>query len=441
MSGRTLKLAGALLLSCCTVVTASLAPPAFAARAANIAPAAMLGGINTDFQGSGSEAAQADRAIAQALALHAKVIRTELQWAAVEPNAPGVVEPQALAYSDRLLSDAAAHHIAVVMMIDVTPCWASSAPSALLGACVPTDRGEANSYPPAQPSDFAAFARMIAARYGNEITALEVWNEPDQINEKYFAGPEKAVRYAALLRAAYPAIKEVDPHIQVLAGSLVGSNGVFLRLLYKAGIKGFYDGLSVHYYTLTLAAIRAVHAAQLENGDTTPLWLDEFGWGDCYPRLKIEEEQDCVTPAVQAQNISNVFRALRSSGYVAAATLYDLQDSGGDSFGVLTSNGVRKPSFSALSRTLASAGTTQTPVTLRVRRTGSSLTASGSGPVGDYMQLEAFAGRTLRYRATFTLDRSNRYSITLPSVLGTHHLRVRVYQWWGGLRRAAQRSV
>ena len=55
------------------------------------------------------------------------------------------------------------------------------------------------------------------------------------------------------------------------------------------------------------------------------------------------------------------------------------------------------------------------------------------------MELEAFQGSALRYRALFTLDRFNRYSLTLPAALGTHGLRVRVFQYWAGApRRPAQ---
>jgi hypothetical protein len=57
------------------------------------------------------------------------------------------------------------------------------------------------------------------------------------------------------------------------------------------------------------------------------------------------------------------------------------------------------------------------------------------------MLLEAFQGAVLRYRAVFTLDRSNRYSITLPSVLGTRGLRVRVFQYWTGPARDAQKTI
>ena len=67
--------------------------------------------------------------------------------------------------------------------------------------------------------------------------------------------------------------------------------------------------------------------------------------------------------------------------------------------------------------------------------------ASGEAPVGDFMRLEAFQGKLLRYRATFELDRFNRYSIALPRVLGSHGLTVRVSQTWTGLAKAAQKTI
>jgi hypothetical protein len=81
------------------------------------------------------------------------------------------------------------------------------------------------------------------------------------------------------------------------------------------------------------------------------------------------------------------------------------------------------------------------PITLSLRKHAGHVLASGSGPVGDYMELEAFQGSRLRYRALFTLNRFNRYSIMLPSALGASGLRVRVYQYWAGLASSAQRSI
>src|SRR5207253_3157386 len=141
------------------------------------------------------------------------------------------------------------------------------------------------------------------------LAAIEIWNEPDHINEHFFAGPEKARRYAELVKLAYPAIKRANPAVAVIAGSLVGSNGVFLRALYAHGIKGYYDGLAVHYYTLTLASVRAIRAVQLANGDQTPLWLDEFGWTSCFPRLRTQAEQPCVTDPIQASDLRDILHA------------------------------------------------------------------------------------------------------------------------------------
>jgi hypothetical protein len=400
-----------------------------------------LGGVNVAAVYGGASPASADREIALARALHAKVVRFEVLWSELEPLGPNQIDPRALAYADRLTSDAAAAGIRVIAMVESSPCWASSAPASLLHACIPGKSSKANAWPPSNPADYAAFVGYMAQRYGTRLAALEVWNEPDQANQLYFAGPNKPQRYAAILRAAYPAIKQANPNVPVLAGSLVGSNGVFLRALYAAGIKGYYDGLAVHFYSLTLAALRAIHEVQLANGDTTPLWLDEFGWSSCWPRSRIQQEQACVTPQIQARNIADTFRSLARTPYIAAEVLYKLQGSVAENFGVLNATETRKPAFAALARVLSSPFGSPSPVTLSLRRHGGRLVASGSGPVGDYMELEAFQGSLLRYRALFTLDRFNRYSLALPRVLGAGGLRVRVYQYWAGPGRATRHSI
>jgi hypothetical protein len=402
---------------------------------------APLGGVNVTGLGYGSRPAEADRAIAFARRLHAKVVRTEVLWAAMEPRANGQIDPQALAFTDRLISDAAAAGIKVIATVRGTPCWDSSAPAALMTACSPTDFTAANRWPPSDDSAYASFVAYLAQRYGPKLAAIEIWNEPDQANELYFAGPNKAKLYAALLRAAYPAIKQADPNVLVLGGSLVGANGLFLRTLYEDGIKGYYDALAVHFYTLTIDALRTFRHTQLENGDNKPLWLDELGWSSCWPHRSIEQEQACVTPQVQATNIREIFRSLARLPYLAAQVIYTLQDYPGEEFGVVTTRGAHKPSFSALAGVLASPFEPTSPVHLSLRRRGGHVLASGSAPVGDYMALEALQGKLLRFRAVFALDRFNRYSITLPQVLGTSGLTVRVYQFRSGPARATQKHI
>jgi hypothetical protein len=431
-----------------TAVLALLAAASFATPghslgrvSARPSSAAPLGGVNIDGLDYGRQPAEADQEIALARRLHVQLVRVQVPWAIMQPHGPGPLDPAALAFTDRLVADAAAAGIKVIATGLGTPCWASSAPASLLKRCSATKLTPANAWPPRDPSTYATFVAELARRYGPRLAAIEIWNEPDQANELYFAGPHKPQRYAAILRAAYPAIKQASPGLPVVAGSLVGSNGVFLRALYAAGIKGYYDGLAVHFYTLTLGSVRSIREAQIANQDQTPLWLDEFGWTSCWPRRRTQAEQPCVTPQIQRLNIANTIRSLAHTPYIAAEVLYDLRDSGQENFGLVSAKGALKPSFGALARVLTSPFGRVSPVSLSLRRRGSRIVASGSAPVGDFMELEAFSHGVLRYRAVFVLDRFNRYSIALPAVLGTTGLTVRSYQYWAGIGSAAQKSM
>ncbi len=416
-----------------------LLAPAGVQGAVSPASGPPLGGVNATGLTYGATPARVSQEIAWARSLHAHAIRVEIPWATLEPT-QGQIEPKALAFTDSLVNQAAAADIKVVALTMWTPCWASSAPASLLSKCRPNNGGRAQAWPPLDPASYGSFAAFIAARYGSKLAAIEVWNEPDQSNEDYLAGPNKAQHYAELLRAAYPAIKSADPQMTVLGGSFVGTNGVFLRALYAAGIKGYYDGLSVHFYTLALGAMRYTHEVQLQNGDHTPLWLNEFGWSSCWPRQRIQQEQSCVTKPVQATNIANVFRETASTPWIAAEILYSLQGSRSEEFGVLSETGARKPAFAALRSVFISPFGKPSLVTVHLGRSGGGIVASGSGPVGDYLQLEAFKGARAVYRAQFTLNRFNRYSIALPRVLGTK-LRVNVFQYWLGTARAASANI
>ncbi len=400
----------------------------------------LLAGLNIAYDPT-APASQVAHELAVAQALHARLVRTTVPWYEFERAGPGAPNAARLATLDALVQAASADGIRVSLTVDGTPCWASSAPSSLLRRCAPGRPGAAAAWPPRNPSAYAQFVALLARRYGPRLAAIEIWNEPDEVGQYYFAGPEKPRRYAAIVRAAYTAIKRAEPAVTVLAGSLVGPNGVFLRELYAAGMKGYYDGLAVHFYTLTLASLHSIREVQLAAGDHTPLWLDEFGWPSCYPHRKLEQEQACVSQAVQATNISNTLRALGQVPYVAAAAVYKLQDSPAEEFGLLSGGGARKPAYASFARALAAPLGPVDPIRLRLRRSRSSIVASGSAPVGNFMQIEVLIAGAPRYRAVFTLDRFNDYSITLPAILGTSGLQVRVSGAWGIGPVAAQASI
>jgi Cellulase (glycosyl hydrolase family 5) len=374
--------------------------------------------------------------IAAARALHAKAVRMQVSWSELEPHGPKI-DPGALHALDRAVEEASADKLGVILEADSTPCWDSTAPSALLRQCNPSQESAAMGWPPVNGSYYASLMATLAARYGSRLDAIEIWNEPDQKNEDYWAGPEKAARYVALLRAAYTAIKQADPSTQVLGGAIVGTKGGFLKLLYADGMKGYYDGLAVHFYSLTVAALRETHELQLANGDDTPLWLEEFGFSSCWPRQSLQQEQGCVTSKLQGVDLSDIVRQVARLPYVAATIVYKVKGSLPEDFGVLTAAGTRKSAFAALASAFANPFGPITKPAVRLRRQGSSLLASGSAAPGDFMELEAFHGKALRFTALFTLNRFNQFALSLPSAIGTSDISVRLYQAGQGTTRAA----
>jgi beta-glucosidase/6-phospho-beta-glucosidase/beta-galactosidase len=161
------------------LAVAALAIPAASAHAAG----GPLGGVNIPGLSHLSTPSDIDHAIATASRLHARVVRVDFGWSLLEPNGPSL-DPQALARADRLVEDASRAGIKVVATVASTPCWASSAPAAILKGCASgrTANG-AGAWPPRDPSTYAAFLTALVQRYGTKLTAIEVWNEPDQSNE------------------------------------------------------------------------------------------------------------------------------------------------------------------------------------------------------------------------------------------------------------------
>jgi hypothetical protein len=369
----------------------------------------------------------------------ATFVRAGLGWADVEPDGAGERPAEIVARMDRFFADARARKLKVLLLVSGTPCWASAAPADLRGDCsTEKQRAAAREYPPADPEEFARFSAFVTQRYAADLVAYEVWNEPDQRNELYFAGPDKPKRYAAMLKAAYPAIKAVAPKVPVLAGALVGSNGAFLKALYDNGIKGSYDGLSVHFYDLVLYSLKQIRQFQVANGDTKPVWLAETGWSSCAPK-KLQDGQVCVNRTIQAANLADLYQSVRSTSWLRATTIFSISDTPQYDLGLFDRQGRPKPSATALRKAWASRKRTLRATTLRLRSSGGTLLATGSGPAGDVYTLDASVGGRLRYRVNFRMNSVNTYSLKVPSAVGTRGVTVRVRRMWDG--RSVTRST
>jgi polysaccharide biosynthesis protein PslG len=403
---------------------------ALAAPAPASAAKTPLKGINVARIGTDGKALA--RSLTRVRREGASFVRTDLRWADFEPAASGDRPADMVAAMDSFFADARSRHLKVLLTVAGTPCWASAAPDDVRGDCSTTaQRDAAAAYPPADPQTFARFSAYLTGRYASDLAAYEVWNEPDQRNELYFAGPDKAARYAALLKAAYPAVKAVAKQVPVLGGAIVGSNGAFLQALYDEGIKGSYDALSVHYYDLVLSSLKQIHRVQVHNHDRKPLWLAETGWSSCAPQ-KLQDGQVCVSRRTQARNLGDLYQAVRRTSWLRALAVFSIDDTDQYDLGLYDRKGHAKPAASALRRAWKSRKRKLRAVTLKVRSSHGRVVASGGGPAGDVYTLEVSVSGTLRYRLNFRLGSTNRYSLRLPAALGRRALKVRVSSMWDG---------
>ncbi len=225
-------------------------------------------------------------------------------WAMLEPR------QGEWRWADADLARYRAGHLKILGMLETAPAWAS-----LWGL---TERGRAGRGPGYfemffQPRDldlYADYVRTVATRYKDQIRAYEVWNEPWQI--KWFGA--KYVRhegrdmimtsenpqqdYVAMMRAAFNALRSVDPDIVVVGFNTTsnresnpGPEGVFSGSEWTAGVlaaggERYADVGSFHHYTGELSGFpdddvtRAVRTAfgpnaQVPQRPSLPVWMTE----------------------------------------------------------------------------------------------------------------------------------------------------------------------
>lgn len=192
----------------------------------------------------------------------------------------------------------------------------------------------------ANAAEYGAQMATLATKLKGKVLGWEIWNEP---NEGEFGGSDKpeitAANYAAAVKTIYPLVKAADPSARVIAGVISLSSTTYLKELYTAGMKGYYDAISIHPYCWSLApwetnpesavaqykaGLEAMRAVQVEHGDVTPLYLTELGWSTS--EVKSAKYESGVTEANQATFIVAALVMAEQLGYVAGACVYELTD-------------------------------------------------------------------------------------------------------------------
>lgn len=273
---------------------------------------------------------------------------------------------------DVIMSLAAERDMGVLAEMNTTPAWVD-----------PDDQYKPGAAHP-DADDFKDFASAVATRYGSTVSAYEIWNEPNYVG---FYDPIDPAAYAELLKAVYPALKDIDPTATVVAAGLghtptyddgsALSPVEFLDGMYAAGAKGYFDALAYHPYQETtpfsegtpdgyaLDQARAMVALMASNGDyvtgpggqplldangdpiTKRIWATEYGLATSR-----------VTYEHQAAYIQDFLATWSMQSWAGPAYVYTTVDSnpGSDdpeeNYGVYTldadGNWVRKPAADVL---------------------------------------------------------------------------------------------
>lgn len=294
-------------------------------------------------------------------AMGATSIRLNASWYWGQPNGPGSFDWTVF---DQAVASIQKADLSADMIIDGCPPWAAA--SGAKGAFAQ----------PASSAAFATWAGAVAARYGTKgVRYFEIWNEPN-ISDFWSPKPDPAA-YTADLKAAYTAIKAVDPSAIVLSGGLAPAddNGTnynprtFLQDMYADGAESSFDGLGFHPYSYpdspdTVASwsgwsmmadtTPSLRSIMTKNGDSgKKIWITEYGAPTSGPNSVGETGQS--TDLVQA--ISQI----RKLDWIGSFYIYTWRDlcalpADQDGFGLLTDTGVQKPAYSAVAAALSAVG-------------------------------------------------------------------------------------
>jgi len=169
-------------------------------------------------------------------------VKQQVRWEQMEPQ-PGQIDWRVL---DFVMPSAQKFGIKMLLSIVTTPEWARE-PEANLE----------RHGPPADPQSFVDFVAAILNRYPGQIHAIEVWNEQNLDREWTSVHGLNAGKYVELLRAAYQAIKTIEPGIIVISGALSptgvddGRSAVddftYMERQIEAGLLDWADCVGAHH--------------------------------------------------------------------------------------------------------------------------------------------------------------------------------------------------
>jgi hypothetical protein len=228
-------------------------------------------------------------------------IKMQANWDFLQPNGPDEFETSFRLFQSHVQR---AHNdgFRVLVSIAKAPDWARSTAD--------------QDGPPADPQALAYFIRFMLDRVGEQISAIEVWNEPNLIREWTGNLEFSGAGYMQLFRPAYDAVRSYSGSMPVITAGLAptGSNlelgsvddREYLQQMYNAGLADPYYtniAIGIHPYSwgnppdarccdnvsglgwddnphfFFLNTIESYREIMVRNGHSNvTMWSTEFGW-------------------------------------------------------------------------------------------------------------------------------------------------------------------
>ncbi len=206
-------------------------------------------------------------------------------WTLVEPNAPQLGKPRQYNWTklDQHVQRARAKNIELLYTFGGVPNWAASDKLAVCAF------GPGQCSPPKSWEDWKSYVRAIATRYTNQISAYELWNEPDYHGErKFWRGTPYQLKILCslasdIIREVY---SKVGVPVKIISPGFVDSNGV--RSFLENGGGQYVDAIGFHGYpdpfaddpegNLTIRVNAVKDAAEDFGMSEKELWDTEAGW-------------------------------------------------------------------------------------------------------------------------------------------------------------------
>lgn len=334
---------------------ASSTPTASTKPATDDSPAATDGSADTVYGFSAAELSYAPSTwqIQQLEAMKATgitSIRVDADWSVGQPDGPDSYSWTSL---DQVVASIQKAGLSVDLVIDGCPAWAA----------VSGVQGDQFAQP-ASPAAFANWATAVVERYASKgAKYFEIWNEPN--NPIFWQPSPNPAAYTADLKAAYAAIKAVDPSAIVISGGLAPepdsstsySPLTFLEDMYADGAQGSFDGVGFHPYTYPLdpdtvgsvtawtqmsetnPSIRSIMAAN--NDSDKKIWITEFGAPTSGTDANVSESE-------QSTELEEAISQVKQLSWIGSFYMYTWEDVTGEGFGLLTIDGVKKLAYAAV---------------------------------------------------------------------------------------------